>query len=308
MKKISSKFKYAIALLILVIAVLPLLLQSDYLVMVADMGAITGLVVLGLVVLVGFTGLLSLGQVAFYAIGAYTAAIFSTKLGFSPWLGLLAAGLIAGIWGLIIGLPAFNLQGPFLVIITIGFAEIVRILLLNMQDITGGPFGISQIPQLTIGGFIISSPIIFYYFIIITLALFVFAVNRLRASRIGRALVSIRDDEVAAEIMGVDVRRYKLISFTISAVLAGIAGAFYAYLTSYIVPDLFTFNESAQYLSITVLGGFNSIGSPLIGIFLTLLPELLRSLKDYYMLFFSFILIILIVIVAWRQYRAMEEK
>lgn len=304
MKINNKKLKYAILTLIILIILLPLLLQNDYLILVADMGAITGLLVLGLVVLVGFTGLLSLGQVAFYAIGAYTAAILSTSLGVSPWLGLLAAGVVSGICGIIIGLPSFNLKGPFLVIITIGFAEIVRILLLNLQSITGGPFGISQIPPLKIAGISLAEPLNFYYFIMIFIAICIFGVSRLRASRVGRALISIRDDETAAEIMGVDVRRYKIISFTISAVLAGFAGAFYACLTSYIVPDLFTFNESAQYLSMTVLGGFNPIGAPLISVVLTILPELLRGLKEYYMLFFSSILLILIVIVAWRQQKA----
>ncbi|WP_231967989.1 branched-chain amino acid ABC transporter permease [Thermanaeromonas toyohensis] len=290
------------------VTTLPLVLESEYLLLVTDMGAAIALVVLGLVVLTGFTGLLSLGQVAFYALGAYTSAVLSTRLGISPWIGLLAACVMGGIWGIIIGLPAFNLREPFLVMVTIGFAEIVRIMALNLQSITGGPFGISHIPQLELLGVSISKPLLFYYFILTLVTLCILGVNRLRSSRIGRAMVAIRDDEVAAEIMGVNVRRYKVMSFAISALLASLGGAFYAHLTSYIVIDLFSFNESASYLTMAVLGGFNTIGSALVSVVLTLLPELLRALKDYYMLFFSLVLMILVVFVAWREFKASMDK
>jgi branched-chain amino acid transport system permease protein len=283
---------------------LPLLLQSNYLILVADMGAIVALVVLGLVVLVGFTGLISLGQVAFYSIGSYAAAIATTKLGFSPWLGILIAPLIAAGFGLLLGIPSFNLRGPFLVIITIGFAEIVRILVLNLEHITGGPFGISMIPPLKLSQLNVSTPIIFYYFMVALLFLSVFAVVRIRNSRVGRALIAVRDDEVTAEVMGINVKRFKLLAFVVSACLAGFAGALYAVLTGYIGPDLYTFNESAAYLCMSVLGGFSPFISPLFGVVLTLLPELLRELKDYYMLFFSLILMGLVIFAAWREHKA----
>ena len=283
---------------------LPLALQSDYLILVADMGVIVALVVLGLVVLVGFTGLISLGQVAFYSIGSYVAAIATTRFGISPWLGILLAALIAAGFGLLVGIPAFNLRGPFLVIITIGFAEIVRILVLNLEHITGGPFGISMIPPLRILRVSLAKPIFFYYFMIVVLFLAVFAVVRLRNSRIGRALIAVRDDEVTAEVMGINVKRLKVLAFIVSACLAGFAGGLYAVLTSYIGPDLYTFNESASYLCMSVLGGFSPFVSPLFGVIVTLLPELLRELKDYYMLFFSLILMGLVIFAAWREHKA----
>jgi len=284
--------------------VLPLVLRSDYLILVADMGAVVALVVLGLVVLVGFTGLISLGQVAFYSIGAYVGAIFTTSLGWSPWLVLLVAPTVAAAFGVLVGIPAFNLRGPFLVIITIGFAEIVRILVMNLEHLTGGPFGISRIPSLKLAGMDLARPVFFYYFILLLLAGAVCGAIRLRRSRIGRALVAIRDDELTAEVMGVNVKYYKVLSFGFSAFLAGLAGALYAFLTSYIGPDLFTFNESASYLCMSVLGGFSALVSPLFAVLLTLLPELLRSLKDYYMLFFSFLLMVLVLFAAWREHRA----
>jgi branched-chain amino acid transport system permease protein len=261
-------------------------------------------VVLGLVVLVGFTGLISLGQVAFYSIGSYVAAIATTRLGLSPWLALIIAPVVAAGFGVLVGIPAFNLRGPFLVIITIGFAEIARILVLNMEPITGGPFGISLIPSLKLARVSLSTPMLFYYFMVVVLSLAIFAIARIRNSRTGRALIAVRDDELAAEIMGVNTKHYKVLSFALSAALAGFAGALYAFLTGYIGPDLYTFNESASYLCMSVLGGFSPIFSPLFAVVLTLLPELLRGLKDYYMLFFSFILMVLVLFAAWRQHKA----
>jgi branched-chain amino acid transport system permease protein len=261
-------------------------------------------VVLGLVVLAGYTGLISLGQVAFYSIGSYVGAIITTRLGWSPWLVLLIAPTVAAAFGVLVGIPTFNLRGPFLVIITIGFAEIIRILVINLEHLTGGPFGISRIPPLTLAGLDLSRPLYFYYFIIVVLALAMYGAIRLRNSRVGRALIAIRDDELTAEVMGVNVKYYKIMSFALSAFLAGLAGALYAFLASYIGPDLYTFNESALYLCMSVLGGFSAVASPLAGILLTLLPELLRSLKDYYMLFFSFILMVLVLFAAWREHKA----
>jgi branched-chain amino acid transport system permease protein len=284
--------------------VLPLILQSDYLILVTDMGAVVALVVLGLVVLAGFTGLVSLGQVAFYSIGSYVGAIVTTRMGWSPWLVLLIAPTVAAVFGVLVGIPAFNLRGPFLVIITIGFAEIIRILVINLEHLTGGPFGISRIPPLKLAGLDLARPLYFYYFIAVLLALAMYGTIRLRNSRIGRALIAIRDDELTAEVMGVNVKHYKIMSFALSAFLAGFAGALYAFLTGYIGPDLYTFNESALYLCMSVLGGFSAIVSPLVGVLLTLLPELLRSLKDYYMLFFSFILMVLVLFAAWREHKA----
>ena len=283
---------------------LPIILRSDYLILVTDMGAVVALVVLGLVALAGFTGLISLGQVAFYSIGSYVGAIITTRLGWSPWLVLLIAPTVAAAFGVLVGIPTFNLRGPFLVIITIGFAEIIRILVINLEHLTGGPFGISRIPPLTLAGLDLSRPLYFYYFIIVVLALAMYGAIRLRNSRVGRALIAIRDDELTAEVMGVNVKYYKIMSFALSAFLAGLAGALYAFLASYIGPDLYTFNESALYLCMSVLGGFSAVASPLVGVLLTLLPELLRSLKDYYMLFFSFILMVLVLFAAWREHKA----
>jgi len=284
--------------------VLPLILNSDYLILVTDMGAVVAFIVLGLVVLAGFTGLVSLGQVAFYSIGSYVAAIVTTRLGLSPWFMLLIAPTVAAAFGVLVGIPAFNLRGPFLVIITIGFAEIIRILVINLEHLTGGPFGISRIPSLKLAGLDLARPLFFYYFIIVLLALAMYGAIRLRKSRVGRALIAIRDDELTAEVMGVNVKYYKIMSFALSAFLAGFAGALYAFLTGYIGPDLYTFNESASYLCMSVLGGFSAVVSPLVGVLLTLLPELLRSLKDYYMLFFSFILMVLVLFAAWREHKA----
>ena len=286
---------------------LPLVAASDYMVLVANIGCTVGIVVLGMVVLVGYTGQLSLGNVAFYSIGAYIAAITATRWNLNPWLGLVLAFVLTGMVGTLIGIPSFNLRGPFLVIVTIGFAEIVKILALNLVNLTGGPFGISGIPPIPFFGIDLSEPVPFYYFITVILFAMIFLIRRVRDSRTGRAMMAVMNDEIAADIMGVNVNRIKLLSFTISASFAGLGGALFAYFSAYIVTDMFTFNESAQYLVMTVVGGFNALFSPLVGVFLTMLPELLRFLQEYYMLIFSFILMVSVVFAAWRQNKQMEE-
>lgn len=285
---------------------LPLTSSSDYMVLVACIGCSVGVVVLGMVVLVGFTGQLSLGNVAFYSIGAYTAAITSTRWGVNPWIGLLLAAVTTGLVGALIGIPSFNLRGPFLVIVTIGFSEIVKILSMNLVGITGGPFGISGVQPLSFFGYELTEAIPFYYFIITVLFVMIFLIRRVRDSRTGRAMVAVMNDEIAADIMGVDVNRVKLLSFSISAMFAGIGGAMFAYFSAYVVTDMFTFNESAQYLVMTVIGGFSPLYSPLVAILLTMLPEVLRFLQEYYMLIFSFILLVSVLVAAWRQNKAAE--
>jgi branched-chain amino acid transport system permease protein len=280
--------------------VLPQALRNPYLLYVADTGLVYALAVLGLVVLVGYTGLLSLGQVAFYAVGAYSSALLSLRLHFPVWGAIAGAMAIAALWGVLVGLPSFKLEGPFLVIITIGFAEIVRLFVLNAQALTGGPFGLSQIAPLAVGSLKLNTPQTFYYFIVLLDLVVVGGVMRLRGSRVGRAMRAVRDDELAAGAMGINVQLYKVTAFVVSAVLAGLSGALYAHLTSYLNPDLFTFNASANFLTMNVVGGIESVvGGVISAVAVTILPETLRFLKDYYMLIFSIILMVLVLFTAW---------
>jgi branched-chain amino acid transport system permease protein len=292
----------ATLLLLAAFLALPYLFKNPYLLYVTDTGLVYALAVLGLVVLAGYAGLLSLGQAAFYAVGAYTSGLLVVKLGVPVWVGILAAMAFSALWGVLVGLPSFKLEGPFLVIITIGFAEIVRLFVLNAQALTGGPFGLSQIKPLAIGSLTLNTPQSFYYFILALNLLVVAAVARLRRSRVGQAMVAARDDEVAAASMGINVQFYKVTAFAISAMLAGLSGALYGHLTSYLNPDLFTYNTSANFLTMNVVGGIESvIGGVVSAVAVTILPETLRFLKDYYMLMFSVILMLLVLCTAWLE-------
>ena len=296
-----SKLIYLLFLLIALL--IPLFARSNFQLMVLGMGSIAGLTVLGMVVLIGYTGLLSLGNVAFFSIGAYIMAITTTRLYINPWFGLFFSAIGAALCGALVGIPSFKLRGPFLVIITVGFAEIIRLLSINLVELTGGPFGISLIPHLQFFGISLSRPFNFYYFVIVVLALVVFAIYRIRDSRIGRAMVSVKNDEIAAEILGINVKRIKLLSFTISALLAGFAGGLFAAFIGYIVSDMFTPRESSLYLVMTVMGGFTPVFSAISAIVITMLPEMLRFLQAYYLLIFSVILLVSILLVSWRQHR-----
>lgn len=301
--KIGKLWRVTLGLIVAALLfALPSYFKNPYLIYVMDTGLVYALMVLGLVVLVGFTGLLSLGQAAFYAIGAYTSALLVLRLHAPVWIGVLGATIFSGAWGVLVGLPSFKLEGPFLVIITIGFAEIIRLITLNAQALTGGPFGLSQIPPLPIGQFLLNTPQSFYYFILALNLIVALSVGRLRDSRVGRAMRAIRDDELAAWSMGINARTYKVMAFALSAMLAGLSGAMYGHLTSYLNPDLFTFDASARVLTMNVVGGIESyLGAIVSSVVVTIMPETLRFLKDFYMLIFSLVLILLVLFTAWLE-------
>lgn len=306
-----KKNKWVKWVLISAIAVFLLALPtmtSKYKILVIDFGILAAITVLGLVVLVGFTGQLTLGQIAYYAIGSYTVGILYIHLAVSPWIGVILGTLVAALFGVMVGIPSFNLRGPFLSIMTISFFEIVEILLTNLSDITGGPFGLSGIKGLTVGGFNLSKQIPFYYFTLALLLLIVIGVLRLRKSRIGRAMIAVNNDETAAPMLGVNPKSIKLISFGLAAGLAGLSGGLYATCATYIVPEAFTSSNSSLYLAMSVISGFNAWIAPVVAVVLNMLPELMRELEDYYLLVFSIVLIIVIMISAWQQYKANNDN
>lgn len=317
MKKITDAFqklmdykwlKWAlIAVASLVLLMLPMV-TSKYKILVIDFGILAAMTVLGLVVLVGYTGQLTLGQIAYYAIGSYTVGILYSRFGVSPWIGVILGVILAALFGVLIGIPAFNLRGPFLAIITIGFFEIVDILLTNLSEITGGPFGIMGIGGLKIGEYNISKQIPFYYFTLALLVLIVIGVLRLRNSRIGRAMIAVMNDETVAPMLGVNPKQMKLISFGLAAALAGLAGALYATCATFIVPEAFTSANSSLYLAMSVISGFNALLAPVVAVVVNMLPELMREFENSYLLIFSVVLIIVIMISAWQQYKANNDE
>lgn len=263
-----------------------------------DLASQTGIYIvlaLGLNIVVGQTGLLVLGYVAFYAVGAYTYAILSTGHLINFWAALPVAAFMAGIFGLILGAPTLRLRGDYLAIVTLGFGEITRIVLNNWDKLTGGPNGIADIPRPQIGSFQFTLAY-FYYLVIVLVVLAVIFVGRLNNSRIGRAWIAIREDETAAEAMGVNTTWLKLLSFALGATLAGLAGVFYTAKMGFVSPESFNFLESVIILCMVVLGGMGSIPGVILGaVILYILPEALRDFQQFRMLIFGGSLVALMV-------------
>ncbi len=254
---------------------------------------------LGLNIVVGLAGLLDLGFVAFYAVGAYTYSLLNLHFDIGFWTALPIGGLIAAMFGIILGFPVLRLRGDYLAIVTLGFGEIIRLILENWGKFSQGPSGISNIPRPGFFGVTLSleEAIIYIYYLMILFVLFtIFVVNRLQDSRVGRAWIALREDEIACQAMGIDKRKTKLAAFSLGAFWAGIIGVVFASKTTFVNPASFTFLESAIILSIVVLGGMGSIVGVIIGaLILILLPEYLRAFSEYRMLAFGAILVAMMV-------------
>jgi branched-chain amino acid transport system permease protein len=270
----------------------------------------------GLNVVVGLAGLLDLGYVAFYAVGAYSYALLATSFGLSFWVCLPLAGLLASLWGVMLGFPVLRLRGDYLAIVTLAFGEIIRLVIINWQSLTGGPNGVSGIPRPTFFGIPLTpgdnglaaklgipfSPthrIVFLFYIILALALLTNWVTiRLRRLPIGRAWEALREDEVACRALGINTTTTKLTAFATGAMFGGFAGAFFATRQGFISPESFTFQESALVLAIVVLGGMGSqLGVALAAIAMIGGFELFRGLEQYRMLVFGVAMVLLMI---WR--------
>ena len=251
----------------------------------------------GLNIVVGLAGLLDLGYVAFYAVGAYAYALLSTSFGLSFWVCLPLAGLFAALWGMLLGFPVLRLRGDYLAIVTLAFGEIIRLVLINWVDLTGGAAGISSIPRATFFGipftagedgfaarfglsFDTMHRNVFLYYLILALALLTNAVTlRLRRLPIGRAWEALREDEIACRSLGINTTTTKLTAFALGAMFGGFAGSFFAVRQGFISPESFNFLESAIILAIVVLGGMGSqVGVAIAAIAMVGGPEMLRNL------------------------------
>jgi branched-chain amino acid transport system permease protein len=284
-----------LAVTILLLIIIPYF-QNDYYRDVLTLTALYAVLALGLNIVVGQAGLLNLGYVAFYAIGAYTYGILSTRFGLPFWPGLLIGAAASAFMALLIGLSTLKLRGDYFAIVTLGLGEITRIVLNNSDSITGGPNGIPGIGRPSIGGHVLSTPLELYYLILAIAIATVFAMRRIMASRIGRAWAAIREDEIAAEAMGVNTFRLKLLAFVVGSAWAGLAGVFFASKMAFVSPESFTFFESILILCMVVLGGMGSIPGIILGAFLLImLPELFRDFADYRMLGFGAALVLMMI-------------
>jgi branched-chain amino acid transport system permease protein len=279
--------------LLVAVVVWPWFGASDYWVNVAVVVLSYVVLGLGLNVVVGFAGLLDLGYAAFYAVGAYLGAIFITLFGWNLWLCLPLAGMTAALFGVLIGGPTLRLRGDYLAIVTIGFGEITRITINNLTGITGGPNGIFGIPKPELLGVSFAEPIYFYYLLLGLAGVAVLLSHRLLFSRVGRAWTYIREDELAAKVMGVNATRFKLMAFAFGAFWAGLAGAIFSSRIGIAAPESFTFLESILIVVIVVIGGTGSIPGVIAGATaMILIPEILRPLLTYRFLIFGIVLIL----------------
>lgn len=283
--------------IIAIFAVYPFFV-SNYFIDIAFFFGIYALLGLSLNIVLGEVGLFDLGHAGFYAIGAYTTAILNTKFGIPILVLLPVSALAAALFAYIVCSPVIHLQGDYLLIVTMGLGEIIRLALINNPfDLTGGPNGVFGIdfPALP-GGFVIDSSIKFYFLIWIIVGLSILGLTRLQNSRIGRAWNYIREDEIAASANGIDVKNYKLLAFVLGAALAGVAGNIYASKLMCVSPESFTFWESCLMFCIVLIGGMGSIPGVIIGAaFISLFPEIFRPFAMYRMLVFGSAMILMMM-------------
>lgn len=280
------------------LAVLPFI-TSMYQVNILITAMIYIMLGLGLNIVVGLAGLLNLGYVAFYAVGAYAYALLNYHYGLNFWLALPVGASLAAVFGIALGYPVLRLRGDYLAIVTLAFGEIIRLVLENWSAFSFGPSGIANIPRPTLFGIHMSleaNTVFFYFLMILMVAVTIFVVTRLQYSRLGRAWVALREDEIASQAMGIDTTRVKLAAFALGATWAGLGGVLFAARTTFINPACFTIWESMLILCIVVLGGMGSIIGVVIGaLFLILLPEYLRAFSEYRLLLFGLILVLMMI-------------
>lgn len=307
----SVKPVWYYAALGLVVLALPLWMD-DYLTSVAVLAGIYVMLGLSLNIIVGYAGLFQLGHAAFYGIGAYTAAILNLRFGI-PILVLLPVGaLVAGLFAFLISRPILHLRGDYLCIVTIAFGEIFRMALKNnLFGLTGGSNGLSGISRPALFGWAFSRPIHYYYLILGLVLLTIFAARRLERSRLGRAWTYVREDELAAEAMGIDTTRVKLLAFVLGSAWAGLAGVVYASRYRVISPENFSFTESVIMFCIVVLGGIGSVPGMLLGtVGMVVLPEFVRAAKTWRDAWLGVAMILMMIVRPeglWPSHRARLE-
>lgn len=284
-----------------VVLILPYTGIKSYYLHIAILGLINAILALGLNLIAGYTGQLSLAQAAFFGIGSYTTGLLMLNYKMSFWLAAPAGILFSALVAVLIGLPTLRLKGPYFVISTLGFGEIVRLIFLNWEQVTHGPNGLSGIPSpddINLFFFTLNfdTKIGAYYLIVAALAIILFLYNNATKSRIGRALRAIKHDNIAAEVMGINLTFYKVFAFACGAGLSGAAGALYTGYIRFISPDTFTVGEAINILIMMVLGGMGTIVGPIIGaITITYLLESMRVFAEYRLIIYGLLMYVVIL-------------
>ena len=272
----------------LALLAIPLFGLNDYLVSLGTSFLINLILIAGLNVLIGYCGQISLGHAGFYGLGAYAAGILSAKLGLNPWLGLPVACLVSAIAALVIGIPALRLKGHYLAMATLGFNAILAVLFDQLVSWTGGPNGLLGVKPLAFGSFALSSQARIFPIVWLCAGLVMFALLNLIQSRVGRAIRAIATSQIAAESLGIDAFRYKLIVFVLTAGMAGLAGSLYVESNLYASPESFGFSSSILLVAMVALGGWGRYAGAFLGALIyTGAPELLRTFQDAQLLIFG---------------------
>ncbi|KLU62713.1 high-affinity branched-chain amino acid transport system permease protein LivH [Peptococcaceae bacterium CEB3] len=282
-------------LLVIILVTVPQFIKNDYALHLLIMVATYGILVLGLEIILGQTGLFSLGHAAFFGMGAYTSALLVMRLGVPIWLGIILAVLASGILGFLLGFPTLRLRGDYLAIATLGFGEIFGLILVNWDSLTHGPMGIPGIVRPQIFGVVFDKHM--YLYLVIALFILSLAVAfRISNSFLGRAFRAVRDDEDAAEFLGIHISKYKIIAFVIGGMFAGLAGGFYAHYVTFISPDSFSYEDSETLLAMVFLGGAGTVVGPVVGaVVLVLLPEILSFMVQWRMLVVGVIMVLVMI-------------
>lgn len=282
-------------ILAVVLIVVPLVVTNQYFMHILIMIGIYALLSLGLEIVLGQTGMFSLGHAAFYGLGAYTSALLVMRLNLPFWISLPLAMVVSGLFGVLLGFPVLRLRGDYLAIATLGFGELFRLAMVNFDGLTRGPMGLPGIPKPSLFGHVFSLQM--YYFLIVVLVILGIATAlRIFNSFLGRAFRAIKDDDDAAEYMGINTTKYKILAFAIGGVFAGAAGSFYAHYIMFISPDTFTYLDSSNMLAMVFLGGAGTIIGPILGaVLLTIIPEALRFLAEWRMLFVGLLMVLMML-------------
>ncbi len=293
------KTPHAIALYLVALAIFPLVVQRSYIISVASLILYYAVLAVSLDLQLGLAGILNFGQIGFTAIGAYAVALLTLTVwpdwwGF--WLSLLVGGVLAAILGVFVGMSTFRIKGDYFCIVSLGFGEIIRFIALNWLKVTRGPMGLPGIPPMRLFSHSLSSPANLYWFILLFAVLVILISLRMKNSYLGRAWIAIREDELAAESMGVNLVAYKCINVAISAFIAAVAGGFLAVYLNFIGPQSFGSGESMNLMCMVILGGSGTIWGAVAGAgILTVLPEVLRPIGNYRMLLYGIVMVLIVI-------------
>ncbi len=290
---------YSLAIFVLIFTVFPFLLEKNsYWITIFIFVGIYSLVALGLCLLMGYAGQISLGQGAFFGLGAYTSGLLTTQMNWNPWFALLIALIGTSLIALVIGIPVLRLSGHYLAMATLAMGEIIGIAFMAEVDLTGGPSGFGSIPRLAIFGFVLKKDLAFYFFIWSVVAVVLGMALNLTQSRVGRALRSIHGGEMAANALGVNTASYKVQIFVLSAALASLSGSLYAHYVTFVSPTACDLKLSVFLMVMVAVGGMHSLWGALLGtMFLTVLPEFLAVFKDFDVLAYGLILMAIMIFI-----------